>query len=94
MNLYVSNLGDQITDESLRAVFATHGQVSSSRIIKDHSTGYSRGFGFVNMPNDQEAQNAIDKINGAIVNGRSVSVTEARPRPERRGSIIERLKNR
>ena len=93
MNLYVSNLGDQITDESLRAVFATHGQVNSSRIIKDHSTGFSRGFGFVNMPNDQEAQNAMDKINGAIVNGRSVSVTEARPRSER-GNIIEGLTNR
>ena len=93
MNLYVSNLGEQITDESLRAVFATHGQVSSSRIIKDHSTGFSRGFGFVDMPNDQEAQNAMDKINGAIVNGRSVSVKEARPRPERKGSVIERLRN-
>lgn len=93
MNLYVSNLGDQITDESLRAVFATHGEVSSSRIIKDHSTGNSRGFGFINMPNDTEAEKAIEKINGMIVNGRNVSVKEARPRPEPKGSFIERLKS-
>ena len=93
MNLYVSNLGDQITDESLRAIFATHGQVSSSRIIKNHDTGNSRGFAFINMPNDAEAQKANEKINGSVVNGRNVSVKEARPRPEPRGTFIERLKN-
>jgi RNA recognition motif-containing protein len=93
MNLYVSNLGTQITDESLRAIFATHGDVSSSRIIKDHSTGFSRGFGFVDMPNDDDAQKAIEKINGMVVNGRNVSVKEARPRPEPKGTFIERLKN-
>jgi RNA recognition motif-containing protein len=93
MNLYVSNLGDQITDESLRAVFATHGEVRSSRIIKDNATGTSRGFGFIDMPNDTEAQNAIGKINGTVVNGRNVSVTEARARPVSRGTFIERLKN-
>lgn len=93
MNLYVSNLGDQITDESLRAVFATHGEVNSSKIIKDHSTGASRGFGFVTMPNDEHAQTAIEKINGTIVNGRNLSVKKARPRPEPKGTFIERLKN-
>jgi RNA recognition motif-containing protein len=93
MNLYVSNLGEQITDESLRVIFATHGNVSSSRIIKDRFSGYSRGFGFVDMPDDDEAQNAIEKINGMVVNGKNVSVTEARPRPEQRGSLIDRLKN-
>jgi RNA recognition motif-containing protein len=93
MNLYVSNLGTQITDESLRAIFATHGEVSSSKIIKDHGTGSSRGFGFVDMPNDDDAQKAIDKINGMVVNGRNVSVKEARPRPEPKGTFIERLKN-
>jgi RNA recognition motif-containing protein len=93
MNLYVSNLGDQITDESLRAIFATHGEVNSSKIIKDHTTGNSRGFGFIDMPNDSHAQSAMEKINGTIVNGRNVSVKEAKPRPEPKGTFIERLKN-
>lgn len=81
MNLYVSNLGEQITDESMRGVFATYGEVSSSKIIKDRFTGYSRGFGFVEMPNQAEAKNAMEKINGSVLNGRNVLVTEARPRP-------------
>lgn len=93
MNLYVSNLGDQITDESLRAIFATHGEVNSSKIIKDHITGISRGFGFIEMPNDSEAHSAMERINGTVVNGRNVSVKEARPRTEPRGTFIERLKN-
>jgi RNA recognition motif-containing protein len=93
MNLYVSNLGEQITDESLRAIFATHGNVTSSRIIKDRFSGYSRGFGFVDMPDEEEAQSAIQKIDGMVVNGKNVSVKEARPRPEQRGSLIDRLKN-
>jgi RNA recognition motif-containing protein len=88
MNLYVSNLGEQITDESLGAVFATYGVVSSSKIIKDHVSGHSRGFGFIDMPNDDEAQKAIGKIDGTVVNGRNVSVKEARPRPELKGRFI------
>lgn len=94
MNLYVSNLGDKITDESLRAVFATYGEVSSSKIIKEHTSGFSRGFGFIDMPNEEEAQIAIAKINGTVVNGRNVSVKEARPRTAPKGTFIERLKNR
>jgi RNA recognition motif-containing protein len=74
MNLYVSNLGEQITDESLRAVFATHGNVTSSKISRHQITGVSKGFGFVDMPNDVEAQNAIKKINGVVINGSRVSV--------------------
>jgi len=93
MNLYVSNLGDQITDESLRAIFATHGDVNSSKIIKHHVTGLSRGFGFIDMPSDTDAQTAMGKINGMVVNGRNVSVKEAKPRPEPKNSLIERLKN-
>jgi len=93
MNLYVSNLGDQITDESLRAIFATHGEVSSSKIIKDHTTGDSRGFAFIDMPNDSDANNAMEKINGMVVNGRNVSVKQAKPRPASKGTFIERLKN-
>ena len=93
MNLYVSNLGEEITHESLRAIFATHGEVQSSKVIKDHATGISRGFGFVEMPNDGEAQTAIEKINGTVVNGRSISIQEARERPASKGTFIERLKN-
>jgi RNA recognition motif-containing protein len=92
MNLYVSNLGERITDESLRAVFATHGEVRSSKVIKDHFTGYSRGFAFIEMPNDTEAENAITKINGSVVDGRNISVTEARPRPTQKEAFISKLK--
>jgi len=77
MNLFVSNLGDQITDESLRAIFATHGEVSDYKIIKDQLSGYSMGY--VLMPNDAEAQTAMKKINGRVVNGRNLSVKEDRP---------------
>lgn len=79
MNLYVSNLGDQITSESLEAIFATHGKVISARVIKDRFNGYSRGFAFVQMPNEDEAKKAIEKIDGMVVNGRNVSVKEANP---------------
>jgi RNA recognition motif-containing protein len=92
MNLYVSNLGDKITDESLGAIFATHGQVNSSKVIKDRFTGYSRGFAFVEMPNDTEAVNAISKIDGSVIDGRNVSVKEARPRPTQKESFIGKLR--
>jgi RNA recognition motif-containing protein len=88
MHLYVSNLGDQITDESLGAIFATHGKVISARVIKDGFDGYSRGFAFVDMPNDQEAQKAIEKLDGMVVNGRSVSVMEAKAKGEQRNAFI------
>ena len=88
MHLYVSNLGDQITDESLGAIFATHGKVISARVIKDGFDGYSRCFAFVDMPNDQEAQKAIEKLNGMVVNGRSVSVMEAKAKGEQRNAFI------
>lgn len=93
MNLYVSNLGGQITDESLWAIFATHGRVGSTKIIKHNDTGLSRGFGFVDMPDDTEAQKAMGKIDGMVVNGRHVSVKEARLNPEPKGNFIERLRN-
>lgn len=79
MNLYVSNLGNEITDESLRAVFATYGEVSASRIVKQPSV---ESFGFVEMPNEAEAEKAIKKINGTVVNGRNLSVKESLPRPD------------
>lgn len=77
MDLYVSNLGDKITDESLRAIFATYGEVNSSKIVTDDSTGYSKTFAFIEMPNAIEAENAMAKINGAVVNGKNLSVKKA-----------------
>ena len=92
MNLYVSNLGDNITDESLRAIFATHGQVNSSTIVKDHITGASKGFAFIEMPIAVEAEKAIEKMNGTIVNGKNLSVKEARLRSMQKPNLIDPLK--
>jgi len=86
MTIYVSNLGDKITDDSLRAIFATHGNVASSRIVLDGFTGYSRGFAFVDMPDDEEAVLAIARINGSVVNGIEIKAEQARPEPQHRGS--------
>jgi len=93
MDLYVSNLGDEITDESLRAIFATHWAVNSYKIIKHHVTGESRGFAFIDMPNDREAQKAIERIDGMVVNGRNVSVKQAKPGSETESSMVHRLNN-
>lgn len=93
MNLYVSNLGDQITDDSLEVIFATHGKVNSCRIIKDRFSGYSRGFGFVDMPDDDEAKNAMKKIHDMVINGQNVSVKEAKPRTPSNGTLIVGFKN-
>ena len=92
MNLYVSNLGDKITDDSLELIFATYGEVRSSRVIKDRFSGYSRGFAFVEMPNDNEAENAIGRINGTVVDGRSIEVREAGPRPTQKVSFMKSLR--
>ena len=94
MNLYISNLGDKITDESLRATFATYGEVGSAKVIKDHFTGYPRGFAFVEMPNEVEATVAISKINGTVIDGRSISVQEAKPKTEHKGSYPARDKSK
>lgn len=93
MNLYVSNLGDQITDESLRAVFATYGEVKSSKITKEDATGTPSRFGFIEMPNETEAQHAMNRLNGTIVNGRCVSVREAAHEYGSKRAVIERLRS-
>ena len=86
MNIYVGNLADDLSEDELRETFEAHGQVSSARIIKDKFTGRSRGFGFVEMPNDDEAQTAIGALNNSDLKGQTLKVNEARPRPEgRRG---------
>lgn len=85
MNIYVGNLPHATTENELRQVFEAHGNVSSAAIIKDKFTGDSRGFGFVEMPNRQEAQAAISDLNGKDLGGRAMTVNEAKPREERSG---------
>jgi len=86
MNIYVGNLSRDVTDEDLRQAFEAFGQVESINVIKDKFSGESRGFGFVEMPSKEEAQKAIDEMNGKYLSGRSINVSEARPRTEdRRG---------
>ncbi|MCD4827942.1 MAG: RNA-binding protein [Candidatus Cloacimonetes bacterium] len=83
MNIYVGNLAYQMTDETLRTSFEGHGEVTSARIITDRDTGRSRGFGFVEMPNREEGLAAIEALNGSEVDDRTLTVNEARPRPQR-----------
>jgi len=84
MNIYVGNLSSTTTEDELRSAFEAFGQVTSASIIKDKFSGESRGFGFVEMPSKDEAQEAINKMTGQDLNGRSVRASEARPRTERR----------
>lgn len=83
MNIYVGNLSYQAGDDELREAFEQFGQVSSVQVIKDKFTGRSRGFGFVEMPNDDEGQKAIEGMNDVDLAGRAVRVNEARPREDR-----------
>ena len=83
MNIYVGNLSWNTQDHDLSDLFSRHGQVVSARIMKDRETGRSRGFGFVEMSNDNEARAAITALNGYDLEGRPLKVNEARPREER-----------
>lgn len=80
MNIYVGNLSYSVTELSLRSLFETFGAVISAKIITDKITGASRGFGFVEMANADEAQKAIDALNGKDFEGRKIVVNESRPR--------------
>jgi RNA recognition motif-containing protein len=82
MNIYVGNLASNVTEAELRTAFEAFGQVASAAVIKDKFTGESRGFGFVEMPLMAEAQAAISNLNGKDLKGKTISVNEARPRPE------------
>jgi len=84
MNIYVGNLSFDVTEEDVRQAFAPFGQISSVRVITDRDTGRSKGFGFVEMPDNAEAQSAISGLNGKELQGRSLKVNEARPRSEGR----------
>ncbi len=85
MNIYVSNIAYTATDEALTELFAAHGTVESARIIRDRSSGRSRGFGFVEMPNEEEGRKAVEALNGSEFLGRAMSVREARPNPKEEG---------
>src|SRR5437899_2785415 len=80
--LYVGNLGYAVTDSDLAKMFEAHGTVESAQVIIDRDTGRSKGFGFVEMKSDQEAQAAIAGLNGKEIDGRALTVNEARPRTE------------
>jgi cold-inducible RNA-binding protein len=81
--LYVGNLSYEVTDTDLQNLFVPHGTVQSAQVIMDRDTGRSKGFGFVEMDNGDQAQAAITALNGQEVNGRALTVNEARPRAER-----------
>ncbi len=80
MNIYVGNLNYGITEDELREVFEKYGEVTSSKIISDKYSGRSKGFGFIEMSNDEEAKEAIENIDGTDVKGRNIKVNQARER--------------
>lgn len=82
-NIFVGNLDFHATEEALRALFERYGTVNSARIMTDRDTGRSRGFAFVEMANEAEADKAIAALNGYNMDGRALNVNEARPKPER-----------
>ena len=85
MKLYVGNLAFQTTDEDLQELFSQAGTVESAQVVTDRDTGRSRGFGFVEMASKSEGEAAIAQFNGVEINGRSLTVNEARPRENRGG---------
>ena len=82
MNIYVGNLSNDVSEENLRQAFESFGQVISTRIIKDKYTGQSKGFGFVEMLEQGQAQTAIKSLNGKEILGKQINVNEARPRTD------------
>jgi RNA recognition motif-containing protein len=86
MNIYISNLSFNVTDDDLRDYFTEYGEVSSAKIIMDRDTGKSRGFAFVEMSDDEAANKAIQELDGASVDGRTIGVSVAKPREDRPGA--------
>ena len=82
MNIYVGNLSWSMTDEDLNSLFAPYGSVSSAKILKDKMSGRSKGFGFVEMENEEEAKAAIAGLHETEIQGRKIVVNESQPRPE------------
>ena len=82
MDIYVGNLPYETTEEDLKDLFAEFGSVSNARVITDKYTGRSKGFGFVDMPNQEEAEEAVKQLEGKIIGGRNINVNEAKRRQE------------
>jgi RNA recognition motif-containing protein len=82
-NIYVGNFSFSMTESELRSLFEPHGSIESTSIATDRDTGRSRGFGFVSMPNDEEAEKAMAALNGTDLGGRALTVNEARPQTQR-----------
>ena len=82
MNIFVANIERKVTDEQLQDLFSQHGEIATLKLIRDRDTGVSKGYAFVEMPNDDEAQKAIDALNGYEIDGRALAVNEARPKTE------------
>ncbi|MEN8178520.1 MAG: RNA-binding protein [Pseudomonadota bacterium] len=83
MNIYVGNLSWSINDDELRNLFSEFGEISTANVIMDKFSGRSKGFGFVEMPNDSDAESAIDALNEKEVDGRNLRVNQAKPREDR-----------
>ncbi len=93
MNIYVGNLSYDVTDEMIRKTFESFGEVTSAKVIKDKYSGQSRGFGFVEMPEQSQAQAAIGSLHGKDLQGKQISVSEARPRTGDRGTRGGRMED-
>ncbi len=85
MNIFVGNLASTVKEEELKTLFSQHGKVESVKIIRDMFTQTSKGFGFIEMPGKAEAQKALTELNTYELNGKKITVNEARPQKERRG---------
>jgi len=86
MNIFVGNLSQGVSEDDLRAAFETFGQITSVKIIKDRYTSESKGFGFIEMPEKQEATSAMQDLNGTELKGKTITVNEAKPRSDSRGN--------
>lgn len=90
MNIFVGNLEYHVSEDELKEAFGNYGTVESVRIVTDRNSGRSKGFGFVDMPDDKEAQAAVDAMNGQELNGRPITVNESRKPEENRGGFEDR----
>ena len=94
MNIYVSNLGFNVQDEDLKEFFTPFGEVTSAKIITDRETGRSRGFGFVEMTDAEASKKAIAELNDATIDGRTIKVTEAKPKEQKSSGSFNPFRNK